>query len=148
MLAGLAELGAPLGAHVARREVLIVLTVLMELAVLVGPAVLLLLLALLLGNKSFLDSNPARFGLIKGYSPVESCAFIVALLWRAEATLAASTWFDRVPGPSNIADAASRLSFSVLVSMPNAVFYSPVLPSVRDGDFFPLHPMLRARILD
>jgi hypothetical protein len=91
---------------------------------------------------SFIDSDPARFALMKGFSPVRSCSWIVASLWRQEAALGISTWFDRVPGPSNVADAVSRLSYEEILSMNGAFCSQPVFPPTGCDPSLPLHPLL------
>jgi len=97
---------------------------------------------------SFLDSNPARFALIKGFSPVVSCSGIVSRLWREEAALGISSWFERVPGPSNVADAVSRLCFAAMLQFSNSESSDPVLPMLSEGIDLPLHPLLEELVLD
>ena len=95
---------------------------------------------------SFLDSDPARFALMKGFSPVPSCSWIVASLWRQEAALGISTWFDRVPGPSNVADAVSRLAYEEILSIPGAFFSQPVFPPTGCDPALPPHPLLSVKL--
>ena len=60
------------------------------------------------------DNDSAKDAAIRGYSPSLPSAFLVAALWKALAAANATPWFDRVPGPSNIADGPSRLDFKAL----------------------------------
>ena len=59
----------------------------------------------------FVGNNFARDAMIRGYSPVVSSARVIAEAWLEDALGGASSWYDRVPGPSNIADGPSRLKF-------------------------------------
>ena len=56
----------------------------------------------------FIDNDAARYALIKGSSPTPDSAWLAALYWEREATVGSYSWFERVPSPSNIADAPSR----------------------------------------
>jgi len=56
------------------------------------------------------DNDSAKDAAIRGYSPSLPSAFLVAALWKAVAAANAIPWFDRVPGPSNIADGPSRFT--------------------------------------
>jgi hypothetical protein len=60
---------------------------------------------------SFVDSEPAKFGLIKGMSDTRPCDILIRsiALWDSEAT--PWIWYSRVPSFSNIADEPSRLLF-------------------------------------
>ena len=60
----------------------------------------------------FIDNDSAREALIRGYSPALRSAELIAVVWSAFASAQASPWFDRVPGPSNLADGPSRPDFS------------------------------------
>ena len=62
----------------------------------------------------FIDNDSARDAMIRGYSPSLASARIIGEAWARIAQLAASVWFERVPGVSNIADGPSRLDFSVV----------------------------------
>jgi len=68
----------------------------------------------LVGRRSlnFIDNDAAREGLIRGRSRSQASAELLDCFWEVEARLAGSSWFSRVPSPSNIADAPSRLEFS------------------------------------
>ena len=61
---------------------------------------------------TFVDNEGAKYSLMKGYSPVLTCARLTSEIWMAIAQLGVSVWFDRVPTPSNVADKPSRLDFS------------------------------------
>ena len=58
---------------------------------------------------SFVDSESAKFGLIKGMSDTRSCDILICsiALWDSEAT--PWIWYSRVPSFPNIADDSSRL---------------------------------------
>ena len=60
---------------------------------------------------SFVDSEPAKFGLIKGMSDTRPCDILIRniALWDSEAT--PWIWYSRGPSFSNIADDPSRLLF-------------------------------------
>ena len=55
------------------------------------------------------DGDAARQGTIRGYSPSIASAHLIAELWLCIAAFGTDPWFDRVPGPSNLADGPSRL---------------------------------------
>ena len=63
------------------------------------------------------DNDSAKDAAVRGYSPSLPSAFLVAALWQAFAAAGADPWFDRVPGPSNLADGPSRLEFQLLSSL-------------------------------
>ena len=65
----------------------------------------------------FVDNDAARHALIKGASPSGPSALMVDAFWTREAELEAFSWVERVPSPSNPADAPSRLQFSGLVAL-------------------------------
>ena len=96
---------------------------------------------------SFIDSDPGRFAPIKGFRPVVSCSWITTALWKEEAALGVASWFDRVPGASNVADGPSRLDYFSVSLYPGAVFSSPVPPPGGDPSLS-LHPLLREMSLD
>ena len=58
---------------------------------------------------SFVDSEPAKFSLIRGTSDTVTCADIVAAVSFFDAEQLVWSWFLRVPSYSNLADAPSRL---------------------------------------
>ena len=53
---------------------------------------------------NFIDNDSARYGLLKGYSPTRSSAFLLGEFWRLEEKLQVCSWFERVPTKSNCAD--------------------------------------------
>ncbi|CAK0864596.1 unnamed protein product, partial [Prorocentrum cordatum] len=59
----------------------------------------------------WVDNEAARFGLIRGYSPVEASAELIS--WSQELDMARGTasWVERAPSLGNPADKASRLVF-------------------------------------
>jgi len=59
----------------------------------------------------FIDNDSAREALIRGYSPALASSELIAITWLAIAESQCVAWFARVPGPSNIGDGPSRLSF-------------------------------------
>ena len=65
----------------------------------------------------FVDNEAARFALIKGSSPTTDSAWLTGEFWRAEAESGAFSWFERVPSPSNPADAPSRGEREVSVGL-------------------------------
>ena len=56
----------------------------------------------------FIDNDAARYALIKGSSPTPDSAWLSAMYWEKETDVGSYSWFERVPSPSNIADAPSR----------------------------------------
>ena len=79
-------------------------------------------------NITFIDNNSARFGLIRGYSPVRESAAIINETWLMDSELATGSWYARVPTASNIADKPSRLEFSELEKLPRAKCFKVSLP--------------------
>ena len=65
----------------------------------------------------FVDNDSAKDAAVRGYSPSLPSALLVGALWQALAEVAAVPWFDRVPGPSNLADGPSRLNFERVLSL-------------------------------
>jgi len=63
------------------------------------------------------DNDSTKDAAVRGYSPSLSSAFLVAALWQAFAAAGADPWFDRVPGPSNLADGPSRLEYQLLFNL-------------------------------
>ena len=59
----------------------------------------------------FIDSNPAKFSLIKGSSDSPACECIVRSLMFEDAEHVTYPWYSRVPSKSNLADDPSRLIF-------------------------------------
>ena len=62
----------------------------------------------------FVDNDAARAALIKGSSGSMPSARLVHQAWLAASRHGMSPWFERVPSPSNVADAPSRLDLSCL----------------------------------
>ena len=60
---------------------------------------------------TFVDSNPAKFCLVKGTSESISCEAIVRACSLEDAQYTTWNWITRVPTRSNIADGPSRLEF-------------------------------------
>ena len=63
----------------------------------------------------FIDSNPAKFALIKGSSDSPACECIVRSIMFEDAEHVSYPWFSRVPSKSNLADDPSRLVFPVRI---------------------------------
>jgi hypothetical protein len=59
----------------------------------------------------FIDSNPAKFSLIRGTSDTLACQNIIRCLSTIDAASAIWAWYGRVPTLSNLADGPSRLQF-------------------------------------
>ena len=73
----------------------------------------------------FVDSEPAKFSLIRGTSEAPTCADIVYAVSQLDAQLSIWAWYTRVPSFSNLADDPSRLeipksirNYKLLVSSP------------------------------
>jgi hypothetical protein len=66
---------------------------------------------ILIGRKVifFVDSEPAKFCLIRGTSHSPHCANLVRAILLTDASLLMWPWYTRVPSASNPADAPSRL---------------------------------------
>ena len=62
----------------------------------------------------FVDNEAAKYGLIKGSSPTEDCAWLIQEYWSRECEAESHTWIERVPSASNCADPPSRCSWSIL----------------------------------
>ena len=80
-------------------------------------------------NITFIDNDSARYGLIRGYSPVLDSSRIISESWMFDAVLGTASWFARVPTASNIADAPSRLDFTALERMSGSKRYDVSVPS-------------------
>ena len=63
----------------------------------------------------FVDNNSARFAMIRGYSSVCSSGRLVDACWGLDSELGTASWYSRVPSPSNISDAPSRLQYEELL---------------------------------
>ena len=59
----------------------------------------------------FVDNNSARYAMIKGSSPLVHSAKIVENAWQLDSALGSSSWYARVPSPSNCSDGPSRGGF-------------------------------------
>ena len=57
------------------------------------------------------DNDPARYGVMKGYSPSKASAWLLTELARLDMELGCAVWVDRVASASNPADGPSRLEF-------------------------------------
>ena len=76
----------------------------------------------------YVDNTSAEAALIRGYSPSAASAPLVHWVADADVRLGARSWFDRVPSPSNPADAPSRLDFAAC----EAAGWERVEPKVGD----------------
>ena len=56
----------------------------------------------------YVDNDAARYGTIRGYSPVPHSAWLIHVFWQTEIEYRTKSWISRVPTASNIADASSR----------------------------------------
>ena len=56
----------------------------------------------------YVDNEAARYALIKVTSPTMDSAFLTAAFWKEDSNRKTFSWFERVPSPSNPADAPSR----------------------------------------
>ena len=65
----------------------------------------------------FIDNNASKDALIRGISASSASSLMVKETRLICARYAIAPWFDRVPSPSNIADAPSRGEFQQLLSM-------------------------------
>jgi hypothetical protein len=63
----------------------------------------------------FVDNNSAKFAMIRGYSSVCSSGRLVDACWGLDAELGTASWYSRVPSPSNVSDAPSRLQYDELL---------------------------------
>ena len=71
---------------------------------------------------SFLDSEPAKFCCVKGFSDTDTCNDIVRAIHMEDLKIAPAVWYSRVPSFSNPSDAASRLDFTLMRNLfPKAV---------------------------
>ena len=75
----------------------------------------------------FIDNDSARWGLVKGYSPILSSAAIIGDVWQEVARLGCWPWFARVPTSSNPGDKPSRLEFAEAEELFGAKVVQPVL---------------------
>ena len=82
---------------------------------------------------SFIDSEPAKFALIRGTSDVSTCADIAAAVSLFDAQQSVWTWYSRVPSASNIADAPSRLQVLERFSDYEVLHFCPDQPASLKG---------------
>ena len=80
---------------------------------------------------TFVDSDPAKFMCIAGYSHVQACNHIIKDIYYEETMAQSWTWFARVPTECNPADAPSRLKIHETSVKWNATVYWPEVPSTR-----------------
>ena len=62
-----------------------------------------------------MDSEPAKYSMIRGLSDVHSCNSIVQANNHLTVELQCVEWYSRVPSKSNPADDPSRLEFNLVV---------------------------------
>ena len=86
---------------------------------------------------AFVDSNPARFALVKGGSESLACERIVRAVCMEDTRLESWPWYARVPSKSNVADDPSRMVFPETLLDFNLTIYEDVAqPStLRNGDW-------------
>ena len=83
---------------------------------------------------TFVDSNPAKFSLIRGTSESESCEDIIRAISILDAAEHVWVWYARVPSKSNPADLPSRLQFpSSIAGFQVEIFEAPQPSSLKDG---------------
>ena len=80
---------------------------------------------------TFVDSDPAKFMCIAGYSHIPTCNKIIRDIFEEESRAQTWTWFARVPTECNPADAPSRLKIQETSVKWNATIYWPEVPSIR-----------------
>ena len=82
---------------------------------------------------AFVDSEPAKFCLIRGSSDVLSCRNIVSATAMEDSKLLLLPWYTRVASTSNIADSPSRLNFDFTVPGFELVKCEPEQPKSLEG---------------
>ena len=90
----------------------------------------------LLGAKLlvFVDSNPAKFSLVRGTSESQACENIIRCISILDASSTTWSWYSRVPSKSNIADGPSRLRFPEKIGTFRVLrFEAPQPSSLKDG---------------
>eukprot|EP00972_Heterocapsa_arctica_P018444 2723957-Heterocapsa_arctica.AAC.1 len=75
----------------------------------------------------FVDNDSAKHALVKASSSHPASEAVVAQVWEQEVQELVSSWYDRVPSPSNPADDPSRGVVAGLVAA-GAVRVVPLLP--------------------
>ena len=84
----------------------------------------------------FVDNEPAKHALVRGTSPVSTCADLVHAIHCEECKNQTFSWFTRVPTYSNLADDPSRLIFDSMKSL-GAKIYDAIQPdSIQSGSWF------------
>ena len=76
----------------------------------------------------FIDNDGVKAALVNGNTKCLASMKLLALAARLEMSTRSNSWYTRVPSPSNIADAPSRLDYTVLQSIQNSRFVEPILP--------------------
>ena len=83
---------------------------------------------------TFVDSEPAKFCLIRGTSDTASCRNIVSAAAMEDCKLNLWPWYTRVPSKSNVADKPSRMEFDFQITGFNMIQCEPIQPkSLRQG---------------
>ena len=62
----------------------------------------------------WIDNEAARFGLVRGTSPVDGSRELITCVWGEISDSQIFPWFERVPSSGNPADAPSRDEFEWL----------------------------------
>ena len=72
---------------------------------------------------SFIDNEPAKYALIKGYTGNAQVNTLLATFWEFQVQEGLSPWFERVTSKANVADAVSRddLSFAQSQNWPEVL---------------------------
>eukprot|EP00973_Karenia_brevis_P038727 5344373-Karenia_brevis.AAC.1 len=79
----------------------------------------------------FVDNEPARFGLIKAYSPCLASLQIIQQCSQLDYRMQSRPWYARVPSSGNIADAPSRMEYSeVMRDLRCQVIAPPAVPGI------------------
>ena len=73
----------------------------------------------------FIDNNSSKDALVRGISASHASSLMVKATRLTCAQHAIAAWYDRVPSPSNLADAPSRREFEALLAM-GAVRVAPM----------------------
>ena len=82
----------------------------------------------------FVDSNPAKYSLLRGTSESVSCQNLVRTISIIGASQQSWPWYSRVPSKSNPSDGPSRLSFpSKVLRFTVQVSEAPQPISLEDG---------------
>ena len=82
----------------------------------------------------FVDSNPAKYGLIRGMADTKPCEGIIRAVSIMDAKEKTWPWYSRVPSKSNPADGPSRLQFpDKLLDFTVCICTAPQPTSLKDG---------------